>query len=422
MSASLYPRRAHRLMMEHLDNARVVVVNGPRQSGKSELLRMTHRARGGRYLSLDTPADLRLARTDPTGLTSTTDRPLLIDEVQRGGDPLVFAIKAAVDNDPARGQFALAGSTRFLTEPRLSESLAGRARFVDLWPLAQGEIERLDGGDAFVDQMFRGLDALVNSSPPGETRPAIFNRVVRGGFPEAVLTTSHRAQRAFFDDYVRTISQRDITELSRMTHRVDFTTVLRLVAARTAAELNTTDLANDAQLGAETMRRYLPLLEAVFMCWRLPAWSANLTSKVVHRPKLHIIDPGLAAALLGVSAAALATPGHPADGQLLETMVACEIAKQITWANDSYRMYHWRSRDGREIDIIVERADGKVAGIEVKAAVDVDMHDLRHLAWMRDRLGGRWAGGTLVHLGDRARRWGPGLASLPINALWQTSA
>ncbi len=345
----------------------------------------------------------------------------MIDEVQRGGDPLVLAIKVAVDNDSTRGQFALAGSTRFLTEPRLSESLAGRARFVDLWPLAQGEIERRRRGDAFVDVLFQGVDAVVESSPAGERRPAIVERLVRGGFPEAVLATSQRARRAFFDDYVRTISQRDITELSRMTQRVDFATVLRLVAARTGAELNTADLANDAQLGAETMRRYLPLLDAVFMCWRLPAWSANLTSKVVRRPKLHLVDSGLAAALLGVSVEALSSPGHPAAGQLLETMVADEIAKQLTWADDTYRVYHWRSREGREIDLVVERADGAVAGIEVKAAVDVGPHDLRHLAWMGDRLGRRWAGGVLVHLGDRARRWGHALASIPINALWQTN-
>jgi len=422
MSNTLYPRRALGLLFEHLDHARVVVVNGARQSGKSELLRAVQRQRGGRLVTLDSPAELRLARTDPTGLVEVPQRPLFIDEVQRGGDPLVLAIKAAVDDDSSKGQFALAGSTRFLTEPRLSESLAGRARFVDLWPLAQGEIERLDVGDGLVDLLFEGVDAVVDSSVPGERRPAIAERLTRGGFPEAVLSTTHRGRRAFFDDYVRTISQRDITELSRMTQRVDFARMLRLVAARTASELNTSDLANDAQLGNETVRRYLPLLEAVFMCWRLPAWSANLTSKVVQRPKIHLVDSGLAAALLGVSTEALATPGHPADGRLLETMVACEIAKQLTWANDSYRMYHWRSREGREIDIIVERADGKMAGIEVKAAVDVDGTDLRHLAWMRDRLGTQWAGGVVVHLGDRARRWGPGLASAPLNTLWHATS
>lgn len=418
MSAELYPRRALPVLLEHLEFARLAVVNGPRQVGKSELLRMAHRARGGRYLTLDTPADLRVARTDPSGLVGMS-RPLLIDEVQRGGDPLILAIKAAVDADAARGQFVLAGSTRFLSEPRLSESLAGRARFVDLWPLSQGEIERDDHGDRFVDALFRGLQGVVDHLPEGERRSSIAHRLVRGGFPEAVQLETERSRRAFFADYVRTISQRDITELSRMTQRIDFAKVLRLVAARTACELNTSDIANDAQLGSETMRRYLPLLEAVFMCWRLPAWSENLTSKVVHRPKIHLIDSGLAAALLGVSGEAMTVPGHPAAGQLLETMVACEVAKQITWADDTYRMFHWRSREGREIDIVIERADGMIAALEVKAAVDADAADLRHLHWMRERLGDRWAGGALLHIGDRARRWGNDLVSLPINALWQ---
>lgn len=330
----------------------------------------------------------------------------------------MLAIKATVDADRARGQFLLAGSTRFLAEPRLSESLAGRARFVDLWPLAQGEIDEVDGGDRLVDRLFSGPDAVLGSDPSGESRLATMTRLVRGGFPEAVLATSDRARRAFFTDYVRTISQRDISELSRLAQRVDFATVLRLLAARTSGELNASTLANDAGIGAETMRRYLPLLEAVFMVWRLPAWSTNLTSKVTQRPKIHLVDYGLAASLIGASAEALATVGSPLAGPLLETMVACEVAKQATWAETDCRLFHWRNRDGREIDLLLERSDGRVVAVEVKAAADVGDHDLRHLAWLRDRLGQRFVAGAVLHLGDRARRWGDRLVSLPVNALW----
>lgn len=422
MTSGLLPRRALGVVDEHLRNARVVIVNGARQSGKSELLRLVHAAQGGRYVSLDATADLRLARTDPTGLIESAPRPLVIDEVQRGGDPLVLAIKAAVDADRSRGQFLLAGSTRFLVEPRLSESLAGRARFVDLWPLSQGEIDEIDGGDRFIDAVFdRSIGDLVRAQPAPETRTATMARLVRGGFPEAVLATTDRARAAFFRDYVRTVSQRDITELSRMTQRVDFATVLRLVAARTAGELNVTSIANDAGIGGETARRYLPLLEAVFMVWRLPAWSTNLTSKVARRPKIHLVDAGLAAALTGASVDALARPGNPHAGALLETMVACELAKQATWSNTDVRLHHWRDRNGREIDLVLERTDGTVVGIEVKAAHDVTDADSRHLAWLRDQLGDRFAAGVVVHLGDRARPWGDRIASLPITALWATA-
>ena len=423
MNSSLLPRRALDVTREHLANARVVVVSGARQSGKSELLRLVQRETAGRYVSLDVPGDLCLARTDPTGLIATTERPLVIDEVQRGGDPLVLAIKAAVDLDSGRGQFLLAGSTRFLAEPRLSESLAGRARFVDLWPLSQGEIDRRTHRDRLVDLLFESsIDEVAHGAPEGETRREVMGRLARGGFPEAVLADSDRARRAFFNDYVRTVSQRDITELSRMSRRVEFETVLRLLAARTSGELNSTSLANDAGLGADTMRRYVPLLEAVFMVWRMPAWSTNLTSKVAHRPKVHLVDYGLAAALNGASTESLSQAGSPLAGPLLETMVACELAKQATWADNDYRLFHWRNGDGREIDLLAEHADGSVVAIEVKAAADVAEADLRHLMWLRDRLGARFRNGAVLHLGDRARRWGDRLVSLPINALWQSGS
>lgn len=420
MSSLLLPRRALEVTRDHLANARVVIVNGARQCGKSELLRLVHREIGGRYVSLDVPGDLRVARTDPTGLIATSERPLVIDEIQRGGDPLVLAIKAAVDLDAQRGQFLLAGSTRFLTEPRLSESLAGRARFVDLWPLSQGEIDRRDHGDRLMDRLFAvDVDDIVRQAPTGERRSLAMARLTAGGFPEAVLANSDRARRAFFNDYVRTIAQRDIVELSRVAQRVEFETVLRLLAARTAGELNSTSLANDAGLGPDTMRRYVPLLEAVFMAWRLPAWSANLTSKVSQRPKLHLVDYGLAAALNGASTESLSRAGNPLAGQLLETMVACELAKQATWADSGYRLFHWRNRDGREIDVLAEHADGSIVAIEVKAAADVDATDIRHLVWLRDKLGERFRNGAVLHLGDRARRWGDRIASLPINCLWE---
>jgi predicted AAA+ superfamily ATPase len=140
-SDPLISRRALAVVLRRLDAARAVVVNGPRQSGKTALLGMVHERRGGESVGLDSSAALASARADPTGFVTGFGEPLLIDEVQRGGDPLVTAIKLAVDKTPRRGRFLLAGSSRFLTEPRLSESLAGRVRIVDLWPLSQGEID-----------------------------------------------------------------------------------------------------------------------------------------------------------------------------------------------------------------------------------------------------------------------------------------
>src|SRR5262249_48462168 len=196
---------------------------------------MLQRRLGGTLLTLDEPQHLRLARADPMGFVQDRTHPLMIDEVQRGGDPLVLAIKVILDTSQDRGQVVLAGSTRFLTEPRLSESLAGRVRFVDLWPFSQGEIEQLgSSGGRLLDRLLRPTDELYQSSrsAPGLTRREIYQRLCTGGFPEAVLASGQRDCAEFFTDYVRAISRRDITELSRMAERIDLQAVLRLVAER----------------------------------------------------------------------------------------------------------------------------------------------------------------------------------------------
>ena len=418
----LIPRRAAQVVRDLARDARVVVVNGPRQVGKSSLLRaMTPEMAGARYVSLDDTSELRFARTDPAGFVHS-DGPLLIDEIQRGGDPLVLAIKSQVDRDNRPGRYVLAGSTRFLTEPRLSESLAGRARFVDLWPLAQAEIDRVPYqetyGGTFFDNAIRGPDALVDSSAAGVDRREVFSRILRGGYPESIRAATERSRRAFFADYVRTISQRDITELSRLAARVDFAVVLRLAAARTANELNISDLANDAGLGAETARRYLPLLEAVFLVHRLPAWGGSITNRSKRRPKLHLFDSGLAAHLVGASEATFARGGHPSAGPLLETFVVNEILKQRTWSDVSYDAGHWRDSDHREVDLVLESPERQIVAIEVKAALDVHESDFRHLAYLRDKTSDRFVVGVLLHCGDRVRRFGDRLLSVPMSVLW----
>jgi uncharacterized protein len=191
----------------------------------------------------------------------------MIDQVQRGGDPLVLAIKVILDTSQERGQVVLAGSTRFLTEPRLSESLAGRVRFVDLWPFSQGEIEQLgSAGDRLLDRLLQPTDELYRSSKsvPGLTRREIYQRLCTGGFPEAVRAISQRDRAEFFTDYVRAISQRDITELSRMAERIELQAVLRLVAERAGSLLNAASLAEAIGTSQDSMRRYLPLVETVF--------------------------------------------------------------------------------------------------------------------------------------------------------------
>ena len=344
------------------------------------------------------------------------DAPLFIDEVQRGGDPLVIAVKHEVDRDTRKGRFVLAGSTRFLTEPRLSESLAGRVRFVDLWPLSQGEIDR--GTDSFVDRVLETPDALLDERSPVLSRAAVFERITRGGFPEAVLSESQADRRDFFADYIRTVTSRDVRELSDLGHTSRLRQIVRLLAARTATELNYTDVARVIDIPVATLRRYLPLFETIYLHTLLPAWSGNLAARVVHRPKIHFVDSGLAAHLSGIDAQGMNRSPAPIVGQLFETFIAGELARQITWANQDATLYHWRTRTGTEVDLVLETLGGAVVGVEAKAAVDVHENDFAGLRALRDRVGETFVAGVVLHCGDRPRRFGDRLYSLPVSALW----
>jgi uncharacterized protein len=414
-------RKAADLAVRRLKAARGIVVNGPRQAGKSELLKILHAREGGTLLTLDQPQHLRLARTDPSGFVEDRALPLLVDEVQRGGDPLVLAIKVLLDRSQRKGQVVLAGSTRFLTEPRLSESLAGRVRFVDLWPFSQGEAHALGPrSDALIDRLVGDVAILADSASPSVSlsRHDVFSRLCVGGYPEAVLATTDRDRAEFFADYVRTISQRDISELGRIADRIDLPRVLRLLAERTGTIVNAARLAEAVGITPDSMRRYLPLVETIFLSYTLPAFGGSTASRTRRRPKLHLTDPGLAASLLGVTADRLMDPSATVAGQLLETFVVMELVKQSGWSDELVRLSHYRDAEEREVDLIVETADGRIAGVEVKAAIDVDDSDFRHLKYLRDRYGDRFTCGVVVHCGREVARWGDRLVSLPISALW----
>jgi uncharacterized protein len=242
--------------------------------------------------------------------------------------------------------------------------------------------------------------------------------VCRGGYPEAVATSTDRDRTEFFADYIRTISKRDIVEMGRIGENVEFQTVLSLLAERTASLSNTANLSRAAGMSTDSMRRYLPLLETIFLTYRLPAFAGSFAATMRRHPKLHLTDTGLAAHLLGMNGARLMDPDATASGPLLESFVLMELVKQTTWSNELVRLSHYRDDKDREVDIIVQAQDGRIAGVEVKAAIHVDERDFRHLAYLRDRLGDRFTNGIVFHCGTEPLRWGDRLVSLPISALW----
>jgi predicted AAA+ superfamily ATPase len=411
---SLLPRHIGPMVQDVLDTFRIGVVNGPRQCGKTTLARQLCEARGGRFYSLDDPATLFAARQDPTSFAEQSGF-VVIDEIQRAGDPLLLAIKAAVDVNDRRGQFLLTGSSRFLTVPTLSESLAGRVGIVDMWPLSSGEIDRRQ--ETILDLMFTEPSAIRDLSPTQLTRNDYFDRAAAGGFPEAFGLPS-RLRGNWFDSYLRTVLERDIADLAGVRRVDEIRRLTRILAARTSQELNLAQAADDAGVDRHTADTYRALLQTVYFFTELPSWSRNLTAKVSRRPKVHITDSGLAAHLLGADVDSLMRPTSPASGAVLETFVLGEIRKITTWSRTRAELFHFRDRGGSEVDIVLEAADGRVCGIEVKASRSLSAKDTAGLALVRDRLTDDFVHGVVLYTGDKVLGLGDRITALPISALW----
>lgn len=408
------PRRAESLVRAALSDTRVVTVNGARQTGKSTLTRLIGRDMRATWLSLDDDGTLRAALADPVTFVSPTG-PLVIDEVQRAPD-LALAIKARVDRDPSPGQFLLTGSARVLGLRALPDSLVGRNETIELWPFSQGEIDGTR--DGFVDRVFGAEPGLVHRDEPAVSRREYAERLVRGGFPEAVRRTDSLRRRRFHDAYVDDLIARDVTELSQIERLDEMRRLVQLLAARSGGLLVENRLANDLGVSQRTVGRHIDLLEEVFLVKRIPAWSRNLSSRAVGTPKVAFVDSGLAAAALDQDTDRLLRPDSLLGG-LLEAFVLMELARQITWAERPVRLYHYRTRDGVEVDGILENRRGQVAAVEVKAAATVRGDDFRGIRHVQTRLGDDFLGGYVFYTGENALPFGPHLWALPVSALWR---
>lgn len=423
----MLPRHMQPRIHEALDNFRVVVLHGARQCGKSTLARLIASGRGGTYTSLDDDATRQAALTDPLGFLLDQGHPLVVDEVQLGGDRVVRAVKQAVDADPAPGRFLLTGSTNFLTVPAISESLAGRVRLLRLWTLSQAELEGTAplAPEAWLEP---GGGGPARSRPvrhQSTSRREYMELVCRGGYPEVVaLPPDLRA--GWFESYAETVIERDVVALGDLRRRAVLPTLLEWVAASTSSELNVQSAASRLGIDRATLSSYLAWMETVFLVHRLPSWSRSPSARTVRRPKIHIADTGLAAALAGVGADALTAPTAPAAGALLESFVVNEIARGLSASASRLRLHHYRDHKGREVDLIVERADGAVAAVEIKATSSPSADQMRHVAWLRDRLDSAspeaFRAGILLHTGDQHLTVGDRLHVRPIDTLWTPRA
>jgi len=394
----------------------VVLLNGARQTGKTTLVQWLGREHPRRYVTLDDANTLAAARADPGGFIGRLDSPVVLDEVQRAPE-LFPAIKLAVDRNRQPGRFLLTGSANVLLLPRLSESLAGRMQILTLRPLSQGEIEGLREG--FLDAVFG--DAPLRPSGEGEARPGLLARVLRGGYPEIVGWPDEADRRAWFGSYVTTILQRDVREISNIEGLTTMPRLLALLAARSASLLSFAELSRSAAIPQSTLKRYMALLETTFLVDTVPAWSTNLSKRLLKASRLVLADTGLLGHVARVTEERLHhDPGLA--GSLLESFVMLELKKQSVWSRTGPELFHFRTVTGQEVDIVLEDRGGRVVGIEVKASATIGAQDFKGLRALEEVARKRFHRGILLYSGSETLPFGPRFLALPIDALWRLGA
>jgi predicted AAA+ superfamily ATPase len=408
----LLTRHAEPSVSEALADTRVVLVTGARQSGKSTLVAVVAKGRNAEWRNLDTATTRQAAIADPTGFVDSGEL-MVIDEIQRAPE-LLLAIKEQVDTDPRPGRYLLTGSARVLGLRGLPDALPGRTETIELWPFSQGEID--GNADRFVDAVFEQGEGLTHES--AITRQDYAERIVRGGFPEALARTNPRRRERFFDSYVADLVVRDVSQLSEIERTAEMRALIRLLAARSGQLLVVNAVGSEVRLPASTVQRYLGLLEEVFLIKRIPAWSRNVSARAVGTPKLAFVDSGIAANLLGADARSLLRPDG-SFGPLLEGFVLMELARQLTWSRQRAELFHYRTKDKAEVDAVLENRQGRVVGIEIKASSTVAAGDFRGLRHLAERIGSDFIAGIVFYTGRQTLPFGPRLRAVPVSALWQ---
>ncbi len=397
----------------------MIALHGPRSVGKSTLLQAFAADRGVSVIDLDDPPTLEAVQANTT-LATAGPPPLCIDEYQKALDVL-DAIKARLNREgsPA-GTAVLTGSTRYDAIPLTAQALTGRLHTLTILPLSQGEIDGVR--EDFVPALRADPDAMVAAHPTSETvREEYVQRAMAGGFPLALRRQGPARQR-WFSDYVNHSVGRDAPEVGRIRQPRVLRHLLDRIAGQTGQVLNVVAAGSGLDADRKTLTTYTRLLEDLFLIQTLPAWGKNLRTRSAKLPKVHVVDSGLAAWLLGSTPEKLATLDPAAlteFGHILETFVIGELRKQISWLETSANLGHWRARDD-EVDIVVEFDDGAVLGFEVKANERVRGPDLDGLRKLRDLLGDRFVAGVVFSTGTRSYTYADErLHVMPIDRLWR---
>lgn len=396
-------------MTEAMADTPVLLLAGPRQAGKTTLVRQMA-GQGFRYLTLDDELTLLSAREDPVAMIRSLDR-AVIDEIQRAPQ-LLLAIKKSVDEDRRAGRFLLTGSANLMTLPSVADSLAGRMETLTLLPLSQSEMRRENAN--WIDAVFKGqwLDA-----PTPVLGDELVEVVLRGGYPEAVARASARRRLVWARQYIDAMIQRDVRDVAGIDRLDQLPRFLRCLAQVSGQLCNYSQLGSQLGLDGKTAAKYVSVFEQMFLLKRVEVWAKNRLHRVVKTPKLQFLDAGLLSATLDLSAEGV-RQDRSRFGHVLETFVYAELLKHSTTAEDDYRLLYYRDLDKNEVDVVIENAAGQVVGVEVKAAATVRTSDLRGLKKLASVAGEQFKLGVLLYDGTEALPLGEKIWAMPLSSLW----
>lgn len=415
---AMIPRTLTAPVIQALGRAPVVFVNGPRQAGKSTLVNaIARKAWPARYVTLDDPTTMLAVRNNPETFLRLNDGPLIVDEVQLA--PALFrALKLIVDEGRAgarkgraAGRYLLTGSANIMVLPDLADALVGRMAVLTLYPLSATEVARAPG-------LF--LPALLNNgfAPNTERTPdRLVDMMRRATFPE-ITGTNDKARRAWFDDYIATLLQRDVRQIADIERLALLPNLLRLIASRAGGLINEADLARSLGINAVTAKSYRVLLNMMFLTFEVRPWFRNVGKRLVKSPKSYFTDTAMLCHLLHVDLKAAAERDPPLFGRVLENFVASELTKQLSHGHDRAQLLHYRTSDGQEVDFVIERSNGEIAAIEVKTRDNIDANDFKVIADLRDRAGKDFICGVVLYRGRNVVPFGDRLWAVPIAQLW----
>lgn len=409
-------RRLEPVLRAALTEFKAVAITGARQVGKSTLAKaVIGPGVDASYLTLDNALLREAANEDPVGFVGRLPRHAVIDEVQRAPE-LMLAIKERLDSDDSPGQLIVTGSADLRNMSRIKDTLPGRIIYLELWPFLQAEIEASEAD--LVTTLFS--EDPTFGSQHIEGREPYAERVVLGGYP-GVGALSARGKEQFFEAFVMSMVDHQLDGVAEVRDPEALARLLRLIAARSGRLLNANSLAGALGRDQKTVQRYLKILSDLFVAFELPVWHSNLGQRLTKAPKLYVRDTGLLAYLTGADQRAIIDDlAGDRAGMFIETFAVMELVRLAQLASPAVRCYHYRDKAKREVDLLLERADGKVVAVEVKAASTVRSTDFKVIRYLRENLGEKFVAGVVLHLGRDAVGFGEKLFALPLASLWDS--